>query len=65
VEKPAGTSLLSAVASISASGFNASGTVSGGTQSISQGDRVSIDIDQIGSTIAGAGLKVFLTGTRT
>jgi hypothetical protein len=65
VEKPAGTTLLSAVASISAGSFNASGTVSGGTQSIAQGDRVSIDIDQIGSGTAGAGLKVFLTGTRT
>jgi hypothetical protein len=64
VESPAGTSLLSAVASISASAFTATGSVSGGTQSIAKGDRVSIDIDQIGSTIAGTGLKVTLIGTR-
>jgi hypothetical protein len=64
VESPAGTSLLSSVASISASAFTATGSVSGGSQSIAKGDRVSIDIDQIGSTIAGAGLKVTLIGTR-
>jgi hypothetical protein len=64
VESPAGTTLLSAVASISASAFTATGSVSGGTQSIAKGARVSIDIDQIGSTIAGTGLKVTLLGTR-
>jgi len=64
VESPAGTSLLSAVASISASAFTATGSVSGGTQSVAKGARVSIDIDQIGSTIAGTGLKVTLIGTR-
>jgi len=64
VESPAGTSLLSSVASISASAFTATGSVSGGTQSIAKGDRVSIDIDQVGSTIAGTGLKVTLIGTR-
>jgi hypothetical protein len=64
VESPAGTSLLSAAASVSASAFTAAGSVSGGTQSIAKGARVSIDIDQIGSTIAGTGLKVTLIGTR-
>lgn len=64
VESPAGTSLLTAVASISASAFTATGSVSGGTQSIAKGARVSIDIDQIGATIAGTGLKVTLIGTR-
>jgi hypothetical protein len=64
VESPAGTSLLSAAASISASAFTATGSVSGGTQSIAKGSRVSIDIDQIGLTIAGTGLKVTLIGTR-
>jgi hypothetical protein len=64
VESPAGTTLLSAVASISASAFTATGSVSGGTQSIAKGARVSIDIDQIGSTDAGTGLKVTLIGTR-
>ena len=27
--------------------------------------QITIDIDQIGSTIAGAGLKVYIIGTRT
>ena len=64
VESPAGTSLLSAVASISASAFTATGSVSGGTQSIAKGARVSIDIDQVGVTVKGTGLKVTLLGTR-
>jgi hypothetical protein len=62
VESPAGTSLLSAVASISTSAFTATGSVSGGTQSIAKGARVSIDIDQAGGVAAG--LKVTLIGTR-
>ena len=62
VESPAGTSLLSAVASISTSAFTATGSVSGGTQSIAKGARVSIDIDQAGGVAAG--LKVTLLGTR-
>jgi hypothetical protein len=64
VESPAGTSLLSAVASISASAFTATGSVSGGTQSIAKGARVSIDIDQVGATVKGTGLKVTLIGNR-
>ena len=31
--------------------------------SIAAGDEITIDIDQVGSTIAGAGLKVYLIGT--
>jgi hypothetical protein len=64
VESPASVSVLSAVASISASAFTATGSADGGTQYIAKGARVSIDIDQIGATIAGTGLKVTLIGTR-
>lgn len=33
------------------------------TSSLSDDDEITIDIDQVGSTIAGAGLKVYLIGT--
>jgi len=63
-----GTSILNAVVSISASANNAETSTfasSASSYAFTKGDLVSIDIDQIGSTIAGAGLIVFLEGYRT
>ena len=63
-----GTTILNAVVSISSGGYNAeTSTFTGAASSyaLTKGDLVSIDIDQIGSTIAGAGLIVFIEGYRT
>lgn len=35
------------------------------SDSLADDDEITIDVDQVGSTIAGAGLKVYLIGTRT
>jgi len=35
------------------------------TTAIANNDKLEFEVDQIGSTIAGAGLKVYLIGTRT
>lgn len=63
-----GTTILNAVLSIAVSTNNAeTSTFTGSASSytFTKGDLVSIDIDQIGSTVAGAGLIVFLEGYRT
>lgn len=63
-----GVSLLNSVLSIAVSTNNAETTsFSGATNSydLSKNDHLSYDIDQIGSTIAGAGLTVFMEGIRT
>lgn len=64
-----GTTILSAAAAlvISASannGEHASFASSATSYRFDKGDLCSIDIDQVGSTIAGAGLKVWLIGYR-
>ena len=63
-----GTSLLNAVAAfqtnnaeISTGGFASAAN----SYTLTKGDLLTIDIDQIGSTTAGAGLKVFFFGYRT
>ena len=63
-----GTSILNAVLSISASANNAETSTFAGAASsytFTKGDLISIDVDSVGSTIAGAGLIVFLEGYRT
>ena len=62
-----GTSILNAVLSIAASANNAeTSTFTGSATSytFTKGDLISIDVDSIGSTVAGAGLIVFLEGYR-
>ena len=63
-----GTSILNAVLSISTSANNGEQTSFSGAASsyaLAKGDLLTIDVDQIGSGTAGAGLKVFLIGTYT
>mgnify|MGYP000974805385 CR=1 FL=1 len=63
-----GTSILASALEIAASGFNAQTTGFTGDANVyefSQGDLVSFDIDQVGSTTAGAGCIVFFDGYRT
>jgi len=63
-----GTTILNAVVSIAASANNgetSTFTGSASSYAFSKGDLISFDIDQIGSSTAGAGLKVFLEGYRT
>lgn len=60
-----GVSILNAVLSIAASANNAETSTfaaSATNYTVTKGDLVSIDVDQIGSTTAGAGLIVFLEG---
>lgn len=62
-----GTSILSAVLEIAASGFNAETSVFASDAThyqLHEGDLVSVDIDQIGSSTAGAGAVIFLEGWR-
>jgi hypothetical protein len=62
-----GVTILNSVLSISASANNGEQTSFSGaasSYSMSKGDKLTIDIDQIGSTIAGAGLKVFFIGKK-
>lgn len=62
-----GTTILNTVLNIAASGTYAeTSTFTGATSSYQyhKNDLLTFDIDQIGSTIAGAGLKVFLEGYR-
>ena len=68
VEK-AGSSILSTLGQIEVSEFatNTSATppvVSGGTQALVVGDHITIDLDQVGSTIAGTGFKLWFIGTK-
>jgi len=63
VEFPAGTSLLTSVLSIGTAAFTDEET--GMSKVIAKGDRISIDIDQIDTAGAAAGLKIFITHTRT
>ena len=63
VEFPAGTSLLTSVLSIGTAAFTDEET--GMSKVITKGDRISIDIDQIDTAGAAAGLKIFITHTRT
>jgi len=61
-----GSTILSATFSIAASANNGESTsITGTTHAYSKGDALSIDIDQIGSTIAGTGLIVWVEGYRT
>ncbi len=63
-----GVSILNAVLSIAVSTNNAeTSSFSGATTSysMSKGDLLTIDIDQIGTTTAGAGLVVHLVGVKT
>lgn len=63
-----GTSILNSVLSISTTANNGEQTSFSGAASsyaLSKGDLLTIDVDQIGSGTAGAGLKVFLVGTYT
>jgi len=65
-----GTSIFASVLSIAASSYNAekTGAVFSGSASsytMTKGDLLTIDIDQIGSTVAGAGLVVTLEGIRS
>ena len=63
-----GVSILNAVISIAASTNNAeTSSFTGATSSyaFSKGDLLTIDIDSVGSTTAGAGLKVYIEGYRT
>ena len=59
-----GTSILSAVINI-ADGATTStgGTIS--SASVSEGDIISFDFDQVGSTNAGSGIKITIKGTRS
>lgn len=62
-----GTSILSSALEIAASGFNAETTGFTGDANVyefTKGDLVSFDIDQVGSTTAGAGCVVFFDGYR-
>jgi len=62
-----GTTILNAVLTIAASGTYAeTSTFTGAASSyqLHKNDLLTFDVDQIGSTIAGAGLKVFLEGYR-
>ena len=63
VESPAGTSLLTSVLSIGTAAFTDEET--GMSKVIAKGDRISVDIDQIDTAGAAAGLKIFITHTRT
>ena len=63
-----GTSILNAVLSIAASANNAETSTfasAASTYTFTKGDLITIDIDQIGSTVSGAGLIVFLEGYKT
>ena len=63
-----GTTILNAVVSISASAYNgetSTFTGSASSYAFTKGDLISVDIDQIGSTVAGSGLIVFIEGYRT
>lgn len=67
--KKNGTTIFSTKPSIDASeDDSATGAVqavlTGGTTSLALRDKLTFSIDQVGSTIAGAGLKVTLVGTR-
>lgn len=62
-----GASILNAVLSIAAGTNNAETSVfaaSASNYSFTKGDLISIDVDQVGSTVAGAGLIVFIEGYR-
>lgn len=62
-----GTSILNAVLSVAASANNAETSVfaaSASSYTFAKGDQITIDIDQIGSIVAGAGLIVFIEGYR-
>lgn len=63
-----GTTILNAVLEIAASANNGETSTfasSATSYAFSKGDLISFDIDQVGSTTAGAGLVVFLEGYRT
>lgn len=65
-----GTSIFVSVLSIAVSTYNAekTGAVFSGSASsytMTKGDLLTIDIDQIGSTVAGAGLVVMIEGIRS
>lgn len=65
--KAGGTSIFSTKPQIATSAFTSVGGAVPGvlsTTSIADNAEITINIDQIGSTIAGAGLKVILIGTR-
>jgi len=62
-----GTSILNTVLSIIATQYTAETSTfasSATSYTLHKGDLLTIDIDQIGSTVAGAGAKVFLEGYR-
>lgn len=64
----AGTSILNAVLEIAASGFYATTSTfadSASSYALAVNDLLTFDFDQIGSTIAGKGAKVFLIGYKT
>lgn len=61
-----GSTILSSVISIAASGYYAETSTFTGSASaytFSKNDLLTIDIDQVGSTVAGTGAKVYLFGT--
>lgn len=63
-----GTSMLSTKVSIDASEFSSDTAATAAvisTSAVAQFDRISFDIDQVGSSVAGAGLIVTLIGTRS
>lgn len=63
----AGTSVLSTKLSIDATELTSTTAATAAVISdsaLADDAKITIDIDQIGSTIAGAGLKVILIGTR-
>ncbi len=59
----AGTTILTSVISFASGSNTATGSVS--DTALASGSAISIDIDNIGDTTAGAGLKIYLTGYRT
>lgn len=66
--KDEGTTILSTFISVADSEYNSETSVftsSASSYALTKGDLVSISVEQIGSTVAGTGLIVFLEGYRT